>query len=177
MQPLYGALAGLYVPVRVTRGALVAHRYTYELPRCRTSQYRRTIIPLSVSLWKNLLTLNLMVCDWQVSSVGPLSVYWPKMLAPFCLIIFSLSLLSFYGLVLWGRGHRTDMVLIALSQPCIAPIFYNNYSNNNEVQEYVNDFYAKKILIFSPPNYIFLCKTLVLKFKNLLIDSNNKILI
>ena len=29
-----------YVPVRVTRGALVDHRYTYASPRCRSSQYR-----------------------------------------------------------------------------------------------------------------------------------------
>ena len=33
---------------------LVEHRYTYAPPRCRTSHYRRTFIPLSVSLWNNL---------------------------------------------------------------------------------------------------------------------------
>ena len=54
MHPLNGALPGLYVPVRVTRGALVAHRYTYAPPRCRTSQYRITFILLSVSLWNDL---------------------------------------------------------------------------------------------------------------------------
>ena len=32
--PLNGALPGPYVPVRVTRGALVTHRYTYAPPRC-----------------------------------------------------------------------------------------------------------------------------------------------
>ena len=37
MHPLNNALPGPYVPVRVTRGALVAHRYTYSPPRCRTS--------------------------------------------------------------------------------------------------------------------------------------------
>ena len=37
VHPLNGALPGPYVPVRVTRGALVAHRYTYAPPRCRTS--------------------------------------------------------------------------------------------------------------------------------------------
>ena len=45
---LNGALPGPYVPVRVTRGALVAHRFTYALPRCRT------FISLSVSLWNDL---------------------------------------------------------------------------------------------------------------------------
>ena len=38
VHPLSGALPGPYVPVRVRCGALVAHRYTYAPPRCRTSQ-------------------------------------------------------------------------------------------------------------------------------------------
>ena len=54
IHPFYGALPGPYVPLRVTRGALVAQRCTDAPPRCRTSQYRRTIIHLSVSLWYNL---------------------------------------------------------------------------------------------------------------------------
>ena len=54
VHPLNGALPGPYVSVHVTRGALVAHRFTSALPRCRTSQYRRTFIPLSVSLWNDL---------------------------------------------------------------------------------------------------------------------------
>ena len=48
-----GALPGPYVPVRVTRGALVAHRYSYAPPNCRTSQYSRTFTPLLVSLWND----------------------------------------------------------------------------------------------------------------------------
>ena len=43
-----------YVPARVTRGALVANRHSYAPPRCRTSLYHRTFVPLSVSLWNNL---------------------------------------------------------------------------------------------------------------------------
>ena len=54
MHPLYGAIPVPYVPVRVTRGAVIAHRYTYAPRRCRTSQYLRTFIPLSVSLWSDL---------------------------------------------------------------------------------------------------------------------------
>ena len=45
VHPLNGALPGLYVPGRVTRGALVAHRYTYAPPRCRNLQYSRTFFP------------------------------------------------------------------------------------------------------------------------------------
>ena len=52
--PLNGALPGPYVPVRVTGGSLVAHRYTYAPPRCRTLQYSRTFIQFSVSLWNDL---------------------------------------------------------------------------------------------------------------------------
>ena len=54
MNPLNDDLPGPYVPVRVTRGALVSHRYTYAPAGCRTSQYRRTFVPLSVSLWNDL---------------------------------------------------------------------------------------------------------------------------
>ena len=54
MHPLNGALPGPFVPVRVTCGALVAHMYTYAAPRCRTSQYSRTFIPLSVSRCNDL---------------------------------------------------------------------------------------------------------------------------
>ena len=54
MHPLSGALPVPYVPVRVTRGAVIGHRYTYERPRCRTSQYSITFIPWSVSLWNDL---------------------------------------------------------------------------------------------------------------------------
>ena len=34
--------------------SMVAHRYTYAPPRCRTLQYSRTFIPFSVSLWNDL---------------------------------------------------------------------------------------------------------------------------
>ena len=54
MHPLYGALPVPYVPVRVIRGSVIAHRHTYASPRCRTAQYCRTFIPLPVSLWNDL---------------------------------------------------------------------------------------------------------------------------
>ena len=54
MHPLSGALPLPYVPASVTRDALVAHRHSFAPPRSRTSQYRRTILPLSVSLWNDL---------------------------------------------------------------------------------------------------------------------------
>ena len=54
MHPLSGALPLLYVSARVTRGHLVAHRHSFANPRCRTSQYRRTFVPISLSLWNDL---------------------------------------------------------------------------------------------------------------------------
>ena len=117
MHLLYGALP---VPVEVTRGTVIAHLYTYAPPCCRTSQFRMTFIPLSVTL---LVTPYSMVWDWRVSRAGPMPFYWPSRSLPFCVLLFYLSLLSFYGLVLWGWGLRTDSVLITLSQPCIANPF------------------------------------------------------
>ena len=53
MHPLSGDLPLQYVPARVTRGALVAHSHSFAPPRCRTSQYRRTFLPISASFWKD----------------------------------------------------------------------------------------------------------------------------
>ena len=53
MHALCDALPVPYVPVRVTRGAVIA-----QVQLCtstlRTSQFHRTFIPLSVSLWNDL---------------------------------------------------------------------------------------------------------------------------
>ena len=54
IHPLSGALPLPYLPARVTRGALVAHRHSFAPPHCRTSQYRSSLVPLSVSLWNDL---------------------------------------------------------------------------------------------------------------------------
>ena len=54
MHHLSGTLLLSYVPARVTRGSLVAHRLLFAPPRCRTSQCHRTFVSLSVSLWNDL---------------------------------------------------------------------------------------------------------------------------
>ena len=124
MHPLCDALPVPYVPVRVTRGTVTAHRFTYAPPCCRTSQYHRTCILLSVSPWNDLSEPVFDgVWDWRVSREGPMPFYWPSCPLTFCLLLFSLSLLSFCALVLWGWGLRTDRVLIVLSQPCNANLF------------------------------------------------------
>ena len=111
MQPLYGVLPVPYVPVRVTRGGLVAHRHTYPPSHCRTSQYCRTFILISVTQWNDLPEpIYSMVWDWRVSRAVPMLFYWHKLLDPILSSVFLfLSFLSI-GLVLWGWGLWTDMV-------------------------------------------------------------------
>ena len=130
-------LPGPYVPVRVTRGALVTRRYTHAPPRCRTSQYRRTSVALSVSLWNDL-------ADPVFDGVG-LAGFKSRANVFFYLICsiptavfyyFSLSLLPVYRLVLWGWHDR---VYITLSQPCL-PTSFNNSNNNNDIT-YVSELY------------------------------------
>ena len=70
MHPLNGALPGPYVPTRVTHGALVAHRYTYAPPRCRTLQYSRTFIPFSVSLRTPVSLLGVPLANPVFDGVG-----------------------------------------------------------------------------------------------------------
>ena len=105
----------------VTRGAVIAHRCTYTPPRCSSAglllffcQYLCGTI---------LVTPYSMVWDWQVQEQGQCLFYWPCCSLTFCLLQFFLSCFSFYGLVLWGWGLRTDRVLITLSQPCTAYLF------------------------------------------------------
>ena len=71
-----------------------------------------------------LLTPYSMVWDWRVSRAGPMRLYWPKLLYPYCsLLLFVLSLLSVYRLISWGWGLWTDRVYTTLSQPCTADLF------------------------------------------------------
>ena len=79
-----------YVPVRVTRNGLVAHQYTYAPHRCRTSQYNRNFIPLSVSGgFQELGQYFFIVLSYSIPCYLPL---------------LSLSLLSVWRMLLWGWG-------------------------------------------------------------------------
>ena len=61
-----------------------------------------------------LVTPCSLVWDWRASRAGLMPFYWPSCCLTFCLLLFSVSLLSFYGLVLWGWGLRTDRMLHSL---------------------------------------------------------------
>ena len=126
MGPLNGALPEPYVPVRITRGALVAHPYI--LMRRSAAEALSTTGHLFLSKFPSgtiLLTPYSIVFDWRVSRAGPMFFYWPKLLYPNYIVFyyFSLSLISVYRLVLWGWGLGTDRVYITLYQPCTSDLF------------------------------------------------------
>ena len=94
MHPLSGALPLPYVPARVTRGALFAHRHSFAPPRCWTSQYRRSFVPLSVSLW-NDLSDPVFDCLGLAGFKSRAMLYcWHDLLFLFCLLLFYLFLPS-----------------------------------------------------------------------------------
>ena len=113
MQALNCALHGPYVPVLVTCGALVAHRYTYlytaSLQNIAVQQdfYSTLGVPLERSCWPRIRRCGTGGFQEQgqcffiglSSSVSTMILY-----------SFSLSLISVYRLVLWGWGLRTDRV-------------------------------------------------------------------
>ena len=117
MYHLYCDLPEPNVPARVTRGAVIAHRHTYSVLLGTESVLlaAELLFPCQCLCGTILVSPYSMVRDWRVSRAAPKPFCWPICSVPFCLLLFSLSLLSFYGLVLWGRGLRTDRVLIALS--------------------------------------------------------------
>ena len=107
-----------------TRGAVIL---IGTLTRLLSAEPRNLLLPCQYLCGTNLETPYSMVRDWQVSRTGPMPFYWPSCSLPFCLRLFSLSLLGLYGLVLWGWCLRINRVLIALSQPDTA----NSFNNNN----------------------------------------------
>ena len=127
MHPLSGALPLRCVLARVTHGALVARRHSFEHPRRRTSQYRRTFVPLSMSLLSDL-------SDPVFDGVGPAG--FKRRANAFLLACSALSFLSptilssssLHGLVVCSWGLWTDRVF-SLS-PGLAQWTPNNNNNN-----------------------------------------------
>ena len=122
MRPLDDALPGPYTVA--VRRALVAHRYTFASPRCRTSQCRCTIVTVSVSLWNDL-------ADHVFDGVGPAGfksranaffISLSCSITTIIFYIFPLLFLSMDRLVLWGWGLLIDRVYITLSRPCTADL-------------------------------------------------------
>ena len=78
------------------------------LMRLLAAEPHSTAVPLFHSQCPSgtiLLTLYSMVLDWLVSRAGPILIYWPKLLYPFCLLLFFnlFSLCPSVGIV--GLGY------------------------------------------------------------------------
>ena len=128
MHPLSGALPLPYVPARVTRGALVAHRRSFAPPRCRTSQYRRSFVPYLCLFRTILVTLCLMVWDWRVSRAEPMISCWHDLLFLFCLLLFYI----FHPSMCWLCGAGVlGLIVCPHSLPALHSGTQNNNNNNN----------------------------------------------
>ena len=135
MHHFYGALPMPYVLVSVTRGALVAHRYTYAPNRYKTEP-RSTAVPLFSSQCPRLTiwpTLDSKVRDWRVSSAEPTLLHWllhrflSFTIFPF---LFFLSI-GWYCMavvfeLLWCRS-------LSLSLALKTSLNNNNNNNNNNL--------------------------------------------
>ena len=100
-----------HVAVRFTRGALVAHWYTYALLYPAVPQYRKTFIPLSASLWNDLADPafdGVRLADFKSSSNNFLLAEVAPPDLSYTVVTVSSSLRCLYGLVLWGWGLQTD---------------------------------------------------------------------
>ena len=133
MHPLNGALPGPYVPVRVTRGALVTHRYSYAPPRCRTSQYSRIFIPLSVSLWNDLANPVFYGVGLAGFKSRANAFLFIGLRCSIPSIIFYSFWLLFFLSIGWycGAGVFELIWCISLSLSLALPTFFNNNNNNN----------------------------------------------
>ena len=148
MHPLSGALPLSYVPVRVTRGALVAHKHSFAPPRCRTFQYRRSFVPLSVSLWNDLsdpVFDGVRLAGFKSRANAFLLARSALSFLPPTVLTFS----SFHWLVVWGWGLWTDR-MFSLS-PDLEQRTPNNNNNNYlestsvEISEKIHSFITEFI--------------------------------
>ena len=106
LHPLYGDLSVPYVPVLVTRGAVI------DIGRLMRLLAEPCSIAGLLFVWCSaqflcgtiLVTLHSMVWDWLVSRANPMPFYWPSCSLPFCLLLFFLSLHAFILWVIVGLG-------------------------------------------------------------------------
>ena len=85
-----------------------AHRYTYVLLAAEPSSTAGLSFPFQNLCGTNLSTLYSMVWDWWVSRAGQCFILLDLAARYFFGLLFPLSLLSFYRLVLWGWSLRSD---------------------------------------------------------------------
>ena len=134
MHPFNCALPGPCVPVWVTHDTLVAHRYTYAPLRSRSSQYRRTFVRLSVSLWNDLANpvfdgVVLAGFNSRVNVFLLAKAALPLLLSStIFLFLFFLSIGWYCGAGVFGLGECTSH---SLSLGLLTSLNNNNNNNNN----------------------------------------------
>ena len=111
--------------MRVTRGVLVTHRYTSEIPRCRTSQYSRTFIPLLGSKLSDLAhpvfdCVGLGGFKSRRTNAFSLAYAAVSFLVFYCLHFLFLSIGLYYGAGVFGLIRCQSL---SLSRPHIAENF------------------------------------------------------
>ena len=121
MHPLSGALPLPFVPVRVTRGALVAHRRLLVVGLLSIAE---PLCPSLCLFGTILVTLCLMMSDWRVSGAEPMLSCWHDLLFLFCLLLFYLFIPSmgwFCGVGVFGL----------IECPHSLPALHSGLQNNN----------------------------------------------
>ena len=105
--------------------------------RCRTSQYRMTFIPLSVSLWNDLVDPVFDGVGLRVSRAGPMRFCWPSCSLLFCVLNYFPFL--FFSSIGWQCGAGVFGLIGCQSpSPGLAlPIFLNKNNNNNKCYVYL----------------------------------------
>ena len=83
----------------------------------------RLLFPFHYLCATLLVTLYLMVWDWQVFRAEQMLFYWPSLLTLFAFYYSPFRFHLFCGLVLWGSWSSDFKVTIPLSQPYIIDLF------------------------------------------------------
>ena len=124
--PLFCALHALYVPMWVTRGALVEYvcppNAYIRLLAVDTRSTAGLLFPSQYLSGTILPTLCSIVWDWLGLRAGQCFFIDLSCSFSFYLLLFSIYLLSFYWFALWVWGLQTDRMSIAVSRPYIDDI-------------------------------------------------------
>ena len=113
--------------MRVILGALADSGYTYSLLAAEPLSTALLLLPFQCLCGTILMAPYSMVWDWRVLIAGPMLFYWPKLLASFCSLLFSHSLLCFYRLVFVARVFG----LIGCSSLSHSLALKTSFNNNN----------------------------------------------
>ena len=115
MHPLYDALPGPCVPLRVTRGAVVAHRYTLKrLLAVGPRSTARLLLPCQYLCGTILVTAYSMVCDCLILREMPMPFYWSICYSSF--VTYCLAFLFFHSLGWYCGAWVIGLIIIIMKK-------------------------------------------------------------